>query len=279
MPARAHGILQPESVEAYGLDGYVLCRGVLGADEVALLARTAQGDAAIAEHSYELRDASGNLTRLALWYTPGDDVFGRLSRSHRLVDAVEALLGGPAGHYHSKVMHKAPRTGGAWEWHQDYAYWYRNGFLFPDMLSVMVALTPSVRANGCLQVIPGSHRMGRINHGNVGEQVGAEQARVDAMLALHPVVHCEMAPGDMLFFHCNLLHASGQNTSDEPRWSIISAYNLLSNRPISDEPADSCITPIDRLPDEALLEGGAGGISPDADFLRKERRRYQAEKD
>ncbi len=268
-------ILRPQDVETYHRDGYVLCRGVLNADEVGLLARTAQDDTAIAEHSYELRDASGHLTRLALWYTPGDDVFGLLSRSNRLVDAVEALLGGPAGHYHSKVMYKAPHTGGAWEWHQDYAYWYRNGFLFPDMLSVMVALTPSVRANGCLQVIPGSHRMGRINHGNVGEQVGADQARVDAMMALRPVVHCEMQPGDALFFHCNLLHASGQNTSDHPRWSIISAYNLLANRPITDEPAASCITPITRVPDEALLEAGARGLSPDADFLDKSRRKYQ----
>src|SRR5690606_18524928 len=92
--ANPRTILQPQDVETYAREGYVLCRGVLNADEVALLARTAQDDAAIAEHSYELRDASGNLTRLALWYTPGDDVFGLLSRSNRLVDAVETLLGG-----------------------------------------------------------------------------------------------------------------------------------------------------------------------------------------
>src|SRR5690606_38964035 len=66
-------ILRPQDVETYHRDGYVLCRGVLNADEVGLLARTAQDDTAIAEHSYELRDASGHLTRLALWYTPGDD--------------------------------------------------------------------------------------------------------------------------------------------------------------------------------------------------------------
>jgi len=279
MPVTPVPALAPQHVAAYHDEGYVLLPGLLSDEEVTLLRETAQSDQAIAEHSYELRDATGRLTRLALWYTPGDDVFGLLSRSDRLVTAVETLLGGPVGHYHSKVMQKAPRTGGAWEWHQDYAYWYRNGFLFPDMLSVMIALTPSVKSNGCLQVLPGSHRMGRINHGNVGEQVGAEQARVDAYMAMQPVVYCEMAPGDALFFHSNLLHASGQNLSDEPRWSIISAYNKLSNRPITDEPAASCVTPIERVPDDALLAAGPRGVSAAADFLRKEKRAYQAKED
>lgn len=279
MPTPARSVLQPEHLTAYRDDGYVLLRGLLNPDEVAVLSHTAQNDAAIAENSYELLDASGNLTRLALWYTPGDDVFGMLSRSDRLVNAVETLLGGPAGHYHSKVMQKAPRTGGAWEWHQDYGYWYRNGFLFPDMLSVMIALTPSVKSNGCLQVLPGSQRMGRLSHGTVGEQVGADETRVQAYLALRDKVYCEMEQGDALFFHCNLLHGSGQNTSDQPRWSIISAYNLLTNRPITDEPAVSCVTPIDRVPDAALLEVGARGVAATADFLKKEKRGYHTVKD
>jgi ectoine hydroxylase-related dioxygenase (phytanoyl-CoA dioxygenase family) len=279
MSTATRSVLQPADRAAYAEDGYVIVRGFLNTEEVAALHDAARSDTVIAENSYELLDASGNTTRLALWYTPGDDVYGMLSRSNRMMDAVEALLDGPAGHYHSKVMQKAPRTGGAWEWHQDYGYWYRNGFLFPDMLSVMIALTPSVQSNGCLQVLPGSHRMGRINHGKIGEQVGADQARVEAYQALRDVVYCEMQPGDALFFHSNLLHASGQNTSDQPRWSIISAYNLLTNRPISDEPAASCTTPVARVPDNALLDVGASGVAATADFLKKEKRAYQEAKD
>jgi ectoine hydroxylase-related dioxygenase (phytanoyl-CoA dioxygenase family) len=176
-------------------------------------------------------------------------------------------------------MQKAPRTGGAWEWHQDYAYWYRNGYLFPQMLSVMVALTASTKANGCLEVIPRSHLMGRINHANVGEQVGADPERVSAMMKLYSKSYCEMQPGDALFFHCNLLHASGQNTSSEPRWSIISAYNRLSNRPINESEPRSSITPISRVDDDRLLDPAAGGVSATADFLDKSRRRYQDRKD
>jgi phytanoyl-CoA hydroxylase len=260
-------------------DGYAIVRGFLRSDEVDRLHEVARTDPEIAGHSYELLDAHGHKTRLALWYTPGDDIFGRLSRCDRMVDAVERLLGAPCGHYHSKVMQKAPRTGGAWEWHQDYAYWYRNGFLFPDMLSVMVALTPSIRANGCLEVIPGSHRLGRVNHGNIGEQVGADPERVSAAMRRRPKVYAELAPGDALFFHCNLLHASGQNTSEHPRWSIISAYNVLTNAPLRSEEPRSCVTPITRVPDAAILDPDAGGVSAGADFLDKSSRGYQDRRD
>ena len=51
-------------------------------------------------------------------------------------------------------MQKEPKVGGAWEWHQDYGYWYKNQFMFPDeLISVMVALTEANKGNGCLQVI------------------------------------------------------------------------------------------------------------------------------
>jgi len=252
----------------------VVVRSLFSAEEADLLYRTSAEDAVISEKSYELLDASGFKTRLALWYTPGDDVYGVLSQSRRMVSAVQQLLGGPVAHYHSKVMQKAPRTGGAWEWHQDYGYWYKNGFLFPDMLSVMVALTPSTVENGCLQVLPGSHRMGRVEHLNAGEQVGADAAKVEAYARLREVVYCELLPGDALFFHCNLLHGSGQNTSEHPRWSIISAYNLASNRAYLPVP-ESSHTPLVAVDDELLLRVGHRGIAATADFLNKADRKYQ----
>lgn len=261
----------------YERDGFTFARGLLTAAEARYVYDCARADQGLSENSYELLDADGHKTRLALWYTPGDDVYGRLTRSRRMVGPAELLLGGAVGHYHSKVMQKAPRTGGAWEWHQDYGYWYKNGFLFPRMLSVMVALTESVRANGCLQVLPGSHHAGRLNHHAIGEQVGAEPDRVEALLAQRDKVYCELQPGDALFFHCNLLHASGRNASEAPRWSIISAYNRLDNRPLRPEP-ESCVTPIEPLQDEDLTRAPRR-VAAGADFLKKHERHYQERHD
>lgn len=240
-------------------DGYIFARSLFSKEEIQLIYETSLADDAIQQHSYDLLDKQGNRTKLAMWYAPGDDVYGMLSRCDRMVNTVETLLGGPVAHFHSKVMQKEPKVGGAWEWHQDYGYWYNNGFLFPDMLSVYVALTPASKENGCLQVIKGSHRLGRITHGLTGEQVGADPERVAASLARQERVYCEMQPGDALFFHSNLLHTSEANLSDNPRWSIISAYNLLENVPFKENPP-SCTTPIRKVSDEMILKTGRRGL-------------------
>jgi ectoine hydroxylase-related dioxygenase (phytanoyl-CoA dioxygenase family) len=214
---------------------------------------------------------SGKKTRLSLWFTPGNDVFGYLTRSERMVHAVAQLLdsASPVCHFHSKLMQKEPRVGGAWEWHQDYGYWYKNQFMFPDQLiSVMIALTKADKENGCLEVIRGSHKLGRVNHGFSGEQVGADRVMVDHALRTMDLVYCELEAGDALIFHSNLLHRSEANLSDHPRWSIISCYNAQSN-PAYNESSVSWKTPVDIVPDEAIISWEAGSFS-NADFLKKE---------
>jgi ectoine hydroxylase-related dioxygenase (phytanoyl-CoA dioxygenase family) len=67
------------------------------------------------------------------------------------------------------------------------------------MGSCMVALTPTTRANGCLQVLRGSHAVGLIRHERVEGQAAAEQKRVTAAEAVLPLDYVEMLPGDALF--------------------------------------------------------------------------------
>ncbi len=133
----------------------------------------------------------------------------------------------------------------------------------------MIALTEANKANGCLQVIKGSHKLGRVNHGFAGEQVGADMVMVEHALKTMEHVYVEIQPGDALFFHSNILHRSEANTSDKPRWSIISCYNSLSNPAYNDESV-SWKTPVQVVPDEALLEAAAVGASGEGDFLKKE---------
>jgi len=255
---------------AYQQDGYLIKRGLFSPEEIDVLYGLATDDT-VTGHSMDLTDTEGRATKLTLWFTPGNDSFGLMSRSERLVNAVRTLLG-PAGdvcHFHSKVMQKEPHTGGAWEWHQDYGYWYKNGFLYPEaMISVMVALTEATVENGCLQVLPGTHRMQRFEHTFVGEQQGADQAFVEEARKHSELVYVTLQPGDVLFFHANLLHRSDANRSDKARWSIISAYNLSYNVPFREKHL-SCITPISVVPDEALLNSGVRKLS-EADFLAKE---------
>jgi ectoine hydroxylase-related dioxygenase (phytanoyl-CoA dioxygenase family) len=263
----------PQQISDYHRNGYSIVKGLFLPQEVDKLYKVAIEDDVISKNSYDVRDSAGKRSRLALWFTPGDDLYGLVTRSNRLVSSVARLLDGsaPVCHFHSKLMQKEPRVGGAWEWHQDYGYWYKNEFLLPDQLiSVMIAITPATKENGCLQVIKGSHKMGRVEHGKNGEQVGASQRYVDLALKTMPLVYVELEPGDALFFHSNLLHHSDANLSEKSRWSLISCYNRQSNIPYN-EKSVSCITPLDTVPDEALLDSGWGGSHGRVDFLEKDK--------
>ena len=150
-------------------------------------------------------------------------------------------------------MLKEPFVGGAWEWHQDYGYWYKNGCLYPLMLSAMIAIDGATKENGCLQVLKGSHKIGRINHGSSGDQLGADMQRVEPALERHELVYCEFEPGDVFFLHCNTLHRSAKNTSPKPRWSYIIAYNAARNDPLWDH-HHARYVPIQKVPDTAIKE-------------------------
>ncbi len=128
------------------------------------------------------RDGAGGTIRLSVRNELGEDIYSAFVRCRRIVETMERLLDGEVYHYHHKMILKEPRIGGAWEWHQDYGYWYDNGCLFPDLASCMIAVDRATRANGCLQVLKGSHRMGRINHGPIGDQTGADPERVSEAL-------------------------------------------------------------------------------------------------
>ena len=260
------GPLTPQELAAYAEAGFLLQRGLLAGDEVGLVLEAAQQDAALEAHAFGRDDGEGGNVRLALWNHPGDDVYGAVARSARVVERAQQLVGGEVYHYHSKMILKDPREGGAWAWHQDYGYWYENGLLSPDLTSVFLALDPATRENGCLQVVRGSHLLGRLEHTLTGDQAGADPARVEAVLGRLEVVHAELEPGDALFFHPNLLHRSDRNRSDRRRWSMICCYNSAANDPVVEHHHPG-YTPLEVLPDDAIRAAGARGATGQAAWL------------
>ena len=212
-------------------DGYLIVKQLLNQHEAAGLLRLAKSDEVLLQQAYAKKDAAGGESRLAVRNELDESPYAAIVRCERIVKPMQTLLGDEVYHYHHKMMLKEPKVGGAWEWHQDYGYWYSNGCLFPDMASCLIAVDRATQANGCLQVLKGSHKMGRVDHVKTGDQTGADMARVDAALQRMELVYCELEPGDAIFFHGNLLHRSDQNTSDHPRWSLICCYNTRHNDP------------------------------------------------
>jgi hypothetical protein len=225
------------------------------AKKLNLLRRAAKQDRQLDQHALGRGDGEGGTVRLSLWNHPGDTIYGMFARCESIVNSAETLLEGEVYHYHSKMIMKDAKVGGAWAWHQDYGYWYQNGVLFPLLCSASIAVDPATRENGCLQVLRGSHNLGRIDHVLTGDQAGADLERVNEILKRLELVHVEMDPGDVLFFHANLLHRSDQNRSDNPRWSMICCYNAARNNPYK-ESHHPRYTPLVKVPDSAIRDAG-----------------------
>ena len=255
--------LTDEQVRQFHEDGYFIARGLYDTEEMALLNRAAREDKALDDYAIERSDGEGGVAKLTLWNHPGDDIYGMFSRGRRLVDSMEKILGGEVYHYHSKMNMKEPQVGGAWAWHQDYGYWYQNGCLSPDMASAMIAVDPATRENGCLQVIRGSHALGRIDHVLTGDQAGADMERVNVALQRLELVYVEMDAGDTVFFHSNTLHRSDQNRSDKPRWVLICCYNAARNDPYK-EHHHPRYTPLVKVDDDAIKRVGAKRFEEEA---------------
>jgi non-haem Fe2+, alpha-ketoglutarate-dependent halogenase len=144
----------------------------------------------------------------------------RLVTQDALLNAVEDVLGGDILIDGTLVFYKPPQDSSYVSWHQDSVY---SGWHLTPSISAWIALSASNRANGCMRVIPGSHKQGLLNHANVrddsnllrrGEQV---EMAVDESRAVDVVLQ----PGEMSLHHSTIVHGSNPNTSAEARIGFI----------------------------------------------------------
>ena len=246
-------------------DGVLIKRAFFDSDEIGLLKAACEKDEAMARHTILMTDSEDRKFVQTVWNHPGDDLYGMFARCERMVGAMEKFLGGEVYHYHSKLTWKHPGDG-AIAWHQDYGYWYENGCLFPDLASCSIAIDKADRANACLEVLKGSHRMGRLDHVQVAGQSTVDPARMVEALKVLEVVYCEMDPGDAVFIHCNTIHRSAANQSDRSRHVLICCYNAAANNPYK-EHHHPRYTPLAAVPDSAIKEAGRRLSQPDKVFL------------
>jgi ectoine hydroxylase-related dioxygenase (phytanoyl-CoA dioxygenase family) len=238
-------------LETYKSQGYLIQPHFFSPDEIEILKREAERNLTGAS-ILNKADRAGNPVNLAMWDRPQDDIYGMFSRNERVVRNVETLLGADVYLYSAKMIMKNAREGGAWEWHQDYGYWYDYGCLVPTMLSCLIAVDRATKENGCLQVLSGSQVMGRVNHDRINEQTMANPEHVEAARARFPLVYLEVNPGDSVFFDCNLLHRSDANRSDHRRWNYIASYNTVANQPYKRVRDYGNYEPLIQVPPDAI---------------------------
>jgi phytanoyl-CoA hydroxylase len=237
-------MMQPHPLEQFETDGYAVVRGLVGANVRNRMLDVARADlaASVPPIEYEAdtqypgapasRDAPGGRTvRRLLQAYARDPVFGTWATSAALGKYLQPLLGRAvqlSQAHHNCIMTKDPRYSSVTSWHHDIRYW---AFERPELVSVWLALGQERLGNGCLLVLPGTHAM------EFGpEQLDSAQfLRTDlernrALVAQQAAV--ELDPGDVLFFHCRLFHAAGQNQTAETKYSVVYTYHAADNRPL-----------------------------------------------
>ncbi|MCY4376996.1 MAG: phytanoyl-CoA dioxygenase family protein [Spirochaetaceae bacterium] len=148
------------------------------------------------------------------------DLFAGMARNPRMVAVVSEILGPELLLFRSTLMLKPARHGSQHGLHQDVAYWPLEP---PDLVTLSIAISASDAENGCIHVIPGSHRWPVGEWGNISRRDGAAQTdREDVDLSQLRDVPLEA--GSAVLFHSNIVHGSGPNHSDRPRHTALYAF-------------------------------------------------------
>jgi non-haem Fe2+, alpha-ketoglutarate-dependent halogenase len=139
-----------------------------------------------------------------------------------VLDAVESVLGPDILVWGSQWFPKFARDKSYVSWHQDAAYW---GLSPLNVTTAWIAMVPSTRDNGCMRVVPGTHRgllpqretYAETNMLSRGQEIAVEVDESEA-------VDFVLQPGEFSLHHIGIVHGSGPNTSDTPRIGLAVRY-------------------------------------------------------
>ncbi|CAJ0787788.1 Ectoine dioxygenase [Ralstonia condita] len=224
--------------------GYVVLRGLATQQECAALLAAAQEALAHAVPPVELetdvgyagapasREAEGGHTvRRLLDADSRGTPYTEWARDARVAGAIAQLIGSPvhlSRAHHNCVMTKHPAFGTATHWHRDSRYW---SFARNALVSSWLALVEETVDNGCLWVIPGSHKL-TLPAERFDEKLFLRQDIAENRELIDTARPVPLLPGDVLLFHCDTFHAARANQTGAVKFSAVFTYYGPDNDPL-----------------------------------------------
>lgn len=218
-------MLTPEQLGFYQDNGYLLVKGLLTPEEAALYRCECH---ALAERLSAVRniDATWGSAREAVAEAKDTKIlhchdvqfysaaFSRLIVHDRLTEIASDIIGSPNVQlHHTKMFIKPPEKGSPFPMHQDAPYFPHDRH---SMIAVILHFDDAPQAKGCVRVVPGSHKLGVLEHSSQGGwHLPFEQYPIES------AVPCEAQAGDALFFSYLTIHGSGINVSQEARTTLL----------------------------------------------------------
>ncbi|MEQ1772679.1 MAG: phytanoyl-CoA dioxygenase family protein [Burkholderiales bacterium] len=228
----------------FNSDGYLIVRGLAPADVVARMREVAlthlaeprlpveyEADTQYPGAPASLSAPGGRTVRRLLQAYARDVVFRDWAVSPLIAVRLQQLLDARvelSQAHHNCIMTKHPAYSSVTNWHRDIRYW---SFDKPALVSVWLALGQEHSKNGCLLLLPGSHRM----EFRADQLDAAQFLRTDLednQALLRTQIAAELQAGDVLFFHCRLFHAAGHNQTTDTKLSVVHTYHASDNHPL-----------------------------------------------
>lgn len=240
-------VLNPDQIAQFHREGYLRVPQLLAQETCEEMKRiaTAHVKSQLAPIEYEVdvkypgapKDANafgGDTTRRLLHAYARHDVYRDWATSETIAGILRDLFAGQdvvmSQCHHNCVMTKHPGFSSATLWHQDNRYW---SFDEQNLISVWSALGDENKDNGCLRVIPGSHKL-NLEPGSFDASMFLRPDLPENKSLIQQSIRVELELGDVLFFHSKLFHAAGRNLTSEVKFSLVYTYHLASNHPISE---------------------------------------------
>ena len=232
-------MLTQAQIDSYHSNGYISVENVISVDEIAKLYRVTdefvEKSRKVSEHNDVIDLEPGHtseaprvrrIKNAAIHHS----VYNRTPRHDDILDIVEQLIGPGVNHNGHKLNMKYPKFGSPVEWHQDWAFYPHTN---DDLLAVGVAIDDMSLENGCLMVIPGSHKGPIYNHHQNVAFIGAVK---DPNFKPDSAVRVEVRSGGISIHHVRTLHGSALNTSDKLRRLLLFQYCAVDAWPLTNPP-------------------------------------------
>jgi hypothetical protein len=268
----------------YFEQGYLLRKGVFGEEIVLLSALVDRDKRLLLEREDVTVDSQGGEASNLGYLGHGDDVITAFAATARLVNLVTDLLEDEIyllkGRLNIKWGDGAPERRGGWDPHQDRAAWAKEGLPGDAALTAAIAIDDAGVEEGTLEIIPGSHSRGLLEHTAIESGYGIPDHIVRPLMENNGRLPLEMTAGDMVIFSGDLIHLSRPNLGSRRRALLFLTYNAVGNSPAPGTSPSRylCTGPLrgrdDSILGELAREYRAGRYSPglDWDAIQSERK-------
>jgi ectoine hydroxylase len=241
---RGPGPLSEAELDAHERDGFVTVPRLLSPDEVAAYAGELDrlaADPMVRGDERAVVEKTSQQVRSIFEVHALSPRIADLIADERVAGRARQILGSDVYVHQSRINYKPGFGGAGFYWHSDFETWHaEDGMPAPRAVSISISLTENFAHNGCLMIMPGSHRefvacVGETPADHYKESLREQEIgtpdpeSLTSLANRYGISMVTGAAGSATLFDSNCMHGSGSNITPFPRSNIFLVFNSVEN--------------------------------------------------